>query len=163
MRFLWAKTLDVLAVTAAGLLVVPGDCRLGSSTTQRFRAKFIAHAELVSIRFADAGLCPESQSFYYRNSEGADAHQSQPYSKSNPNSDRDSDTNAAKRCRAECLADANASACGFSATTALAPVREFLIFSGFRNYSLFNLPYQTIFVNHRLLKARLYRLANLHH
>ena len=110
------------------LLVVPGDCRLGSSTAQRFRAKFIAHAELVSIRFADAGLCPEPQSDSYRNSEGADAYQSQPYSKSNPNSDRDSDTNAARLSRAECLADANASACGFSATTALAPVRASSLF-----------------------------------
>ena len=93
------------------LLVVPGDCRLGSSTAQRFRAKFIAHADSVSISFADAGLCPEPQSDSYRNSEGSDAYQSQPYSKSNLNSDRDSNTNAARLSRAECLTDANASVC----------------------------------------------------
>lgn len=103
------------------LLVVPGDCRLGSSTAQRFRAKFIAHADTVC--FADAGLCPEPQSDSYGNSEGADAYQSQSYSKPNPNSNRDSDTNAARLSRAECLANANANAFGFSATTALAPVR----------------------------------------
>jgi hypothetical protein len=93
------------------LLAASGCCRLGSSTAQRFRAKLIAHADPVSICFADAGLCPEPQPDSYRNSEGADAHQSQPYSKSNPNSDRDSDANAARLSRSECLADANASAC----------------------------------------------------
>ena len=100
-----------LAVTAAVLLVVPGDCRLGCSTAQRFRAKFLAHAD--SHRFADAGLCPDPQPDSYRDSERPDAHQSQPYSKSNSNSDRDSNTNAVRLSRSECHtnAHANASAC----------------------------------------------------
>jgi hypothetical protein len=112
------------------LLVVSGDCGLGSSTAQRFRAKFIAHADPVSICFADAGLCPEPKSDSYRNSERPDAHQSQPYSKSNPNSDRHSDTNAARLSRAECHAYANANACafGFSVTAALAPVQASSLF-----------------------------------
>ena len=93
----------------ARLLVVLGDCRLGSSTTQRFSAKFFSYAN--SDRLTDTGFCSKSQPHSDCDSKRSDAHQSQPYSECNPNSDRHSDTNAARLSQSEGLADANASAC----------------------------------------------------
>ena len=92
----------------ARLLVVPGDCRLGSTAAQRFSPKFIAYSD--SDRLPNTGFCSYSQPHPYRDSEGADAHQSQPYSEPNPNSDGHSDTNAAGLSQSEGLTDANASA-----------------------------------------------------
>ncbi len=92
----------------ARLLVVPGYCRLGPSATQRFSAKFIAYSD--SDRLPDSGFCFNSQPKSDRDSKGADAHQSQSYSESNPNSERHSHTDAARLSQSEGLADANASA-----------------------------------------------------
>jgi hypothetical protein len=52
------------------LLTVSGCCRLGCSTSQRFRAKFLAHAD--PDCFPDARLCADAQPDSYRDSEGAD-------------------------------------------------------------------------------------------
>lgn len=88
------------------LLIVHGDCRLGSSTAQRFRAKSLTHAD--THRFPDAGLCPYPQSQSYRNPKRSDDDQSEPYSKSNPNSDSHSDPNAPGLTPSECVADTHA-------------------------------------------------------
>jgi len=74
-----------------GLLLAASDCgRLVCSSSQRFRAKFLAHAD--SDRFADTGLYPNTQPQSYGDPEVPDAHQSK--SDADSNSDRDSDTNA---------------------------------------------------------------------
>jgi hypothetical protein len=91
-----------------GVLLAASYCRrLDSSAAQCFSAKFIADSD--SDRLPDSGFCSKSQPYSYRDSEGTDAHQSQPYSESNSNSDRHADTNAARLSQSEGLADANAS------------------------------------------------------
>ena len=79
------------------------------STSQRFRAKFLAHAD--TDRFPDTGICPHSQPDSYRDPERSDADQSQSDADSNSNSDRDSDPNAPGLSRSECHTNTNAGAC----------------------------------------------------
>jgi hypothetical protein len=91
-----------------GVLLAASYCRrLDSSAAQCFSAKFIADSD--SDRLPDSGFCSKSQPYSYRDSEGPDAHQSQPYSESNSNSERHADTNAPRLSQSEGLADANAS------------------------------------------------------
>jgi hypothetical protein len=87
------------------LLAVSDSCGLVSSAAQRFSPKFISDAN--SDRFSNTGFCPKPQSYSYRDSEGADSHQSQPYSESNPHSECNSDANAARLSKSECLADSH--------------------------------------------------------
>jgi hypothetical protein len=91
-----------------GVLLAASYCRrLDSSAAQCFSAKFIADSD--SDRLPDTGFCSKSQPYSYRDSEGPDAHKSQPYSESNSNSERHADTNAPRLSQSEGLADANAS------------------------------------------------------
>lgn len=84
-------------------------CRLGCSTSWRFRAKLLTHAD--SDRFAHPRFRAHTQPNSYRDSKGPDTYQSEPYSKSNSNSDRNSDPNAAGLSRSKCHPDTNASSC----------------------------------------------------
>ena len=102
MRFLWAKTLDVLPVTAAACILFLADRRLGSPTAHGFRAKSHAHAH--TDRFPDTGICPHSQPDSYRDPERSNADQSQSDADSNSNADCDSDPNAPVS-RSECHTD----------------------------------------------------------
>lgn len=94
------------------LFAVSGDCRLDCSAWQHFRTNLLAHAN--SDRFTHTGLCANPEPHSYRDAEVPDAHQSQPYSKSNSNSD--GDTNATVP-RSECHTNShtNATACGYVA------------------------------------------------
>jgi hypothetical protein len=108
---LGCATLEIQGESSCcGVLLAASYCRrLVSSAAQCFSAKFIADCDSLSIWFTDSGFCSKSQPYSYRDSEGTDAHQSQPYSESNSNSDRHADTNAARLSQSEGLADANAS------------------------------------------------------
>jgi hypothetical protein len=127
-----------------GLLLAASDCgRLVCFSSQRFRAKFLAYAN--SDSFPNTGLCANSEPDSCCDSEGADAHQSESYAYSNCNPESD----AIGFSRSECHPNshANTSAFGFSSNSrSYASAMISLIFSDFRNYSLFNVRYQTIFV-----------------
>jgi hypothetical protein len=106
---LGCATLEIQGESSCcGVLLAASYCRrLVSSAAQCFSAKFIADSD--SDRLPDTGFCSKPQSHSHRDSEGTDAHQSQPYSESNPKSDRHSHSNAARLSQSEGLADANAS------------------------------------------------------
>ncbi|HEV7672962.1 MAG TPA: hypothetical protein VGQ12_00385 [Candidatus Angelobacter sp.] len=72
------------------MLAASGCGRLLYSISKRFGTKFLAHADPDGI--ANTGLCSNSQRHPYRDSEGADAHQSE--SNSHSNSAFEPDTNA---------------------------------------------------------------------
>jgi hypothetical protein len=101
----------------------PSDCcRLDCSTTQRFRAKFLAHTN--SYGFPDAGFCRNAEPDPDRDSKGPDAHQSLPDTESNSNSDRDTNADAIIS-RSECHANTYANACLRLAFLAVRP--QFLV------------------------------------
>jgi hypothetical protein len=85
-----------------GLFAASDCCRLLGSTSHRFRAKFLAHANPVrfaefftvagSSRFAHPGLCSNPQPNSHRDSERSDQNHSQ--SNSHSHSDRHSHTHA---------------------------------------------------------------------
>jgi hypothetical protein len=105
-----------------GVLLASDRCRFTCSTSQRFRTKFLSHAD--PNGFADTRFRADTQPDSYRDSEGSDQNHSQPNADSN--SHTDPDTNAARLSRSECQTNshANISACGCISLGAFRSARQ---------------------------------------